>query len=350
MSPPAGEPPPGGESPATDLDALAAAIRSAKRRELGRAITLVESTRPEDRALADALLSRLGPGPAGTHRVGITGVPGVGKSTLIEALGLHLCAHGHKVAVLAVDPSSARSGGSILGDKTRMTELSRHPGAFIRPTPAAGALGGVARHTRETIAVVEAAGYDVVLVETVGVGQSEVMVAHMVDTFLVLALAGGGDELQGIKRGILELCDVLAITKSDGANVAAAKNARAEYTRALGLVPPRDAAWSPRVLTCSAVTGEGLPELWAAVQAHRAALQASGAWEARRAEQRVGWMWQAVEASLLDRLRADPGIDAGLAAIQADVRAGTLSPDRAAERLLAAFLASVGGRPADGSG
>jgi LAO/AO transport system kinase len=323
-----------------EIDALAAGVRSARRRDLGRAITLVESTRPEDRALADALLSRLSPGPTTTHRVGITGVPGVGKSTLIEALGLHLCAHGHRVAVLAVDPSSARSGGSILGDKTRMTELSRHPSAFIRPTPAAGALGGVARHTRETIAVVEAAGYDVVLVETVGVGQSEVMVAHMVDTFVVLALAGGGDELQGIKRGILELCDLLAITKADGANVPAARNARGEYARALALVPPRDAAWSPRVLTCSAVTGEGLSDLWHAVAAHRQALEQAGAWEGRRAEQRVRWLWQALETSLVDRLRADPAVAAALAGIQAEVRAGTVSPDRAAEQLLLTFLGS----------
>lgn len=323
-----------------DVATLAAGVQAGQRRALGQAITLVESSRADDRDRADALLDRLGPAPGPTHRIGITGVPGVGKSTLIEALGLHLCELGFRVAVLAVDPSSVRSGGSILGDKTRMSELSRHPGAFIRPTPAAGALGGVARHTRETIAVVEAAGYDVVLVETVGVGQSEVMVAHMVDTFVVLALAGGGDELQGIKRGILELCDVLVITKADGDNVAAALRAGAEYTRALHLVPPRDSAWRPRVLMSSALTGDGLPELWAAALAHREALVAAGIWEERRAEQRVHWMWQALESALTDRLRADPAVASALAGVQADVRAGRLSPDRGAERLLAAFFAS----------
>jgi LAO/AO transport system kinase len=328
----------GRRRPRFELDDGVARLRAGDRAALGRAITLVESRRADDRPLADALLQRLVPHAGGALRVGITGMPGVGKSTLIEALGGRLTAAGHRVAVLAVDPSSARSGGSILGDKTRMPKLAHDPRAFIRPTPSGGALGGVARRTRETIVVVEAAGYDVVLVETVGVGQSEVMVANMVDFFLVLTLAGGGDELQGIKRGILELADLLVVTKADGDNAAAARRARAEYRGALALMVPRTPEWRPRVELCSAVTGEGLDALWAAVEEHRAALQASGAWDRRRGEQRVHWLWQSIRDGLEEALAGHAGASARLSALEPAVRAGALTPDAAAAAVLAELL------------
>lgn len=320
------------------LDDGVARLRAGDRAALGRAITLVESRRADDRPDADALLERLLPHAGGALRVGITGMPGVGKSTLIEALGRRLTAAGHRVAVLAVDPSSARSGGSILGDKTRMPELAHDPRAFIRPSPSGGALGGVARRTRETIVVVEAAGYDVVLVETVGVGQSEVMVANMVDFFLVLTLAGGGDELQGIKRGILELADLLVVTKADGDNAAAARRARAEYRGALALMQPRSPEWKPRVEVCSAVTGEGLEALWAAVEEHRVALQGSGAWDLRRGEQRVHWLWQSIRDGLEEALAGHEGVKARLGELEAAVREGRSTPDGAAAEVLAVFL------------
>jgi LAO/AO transport system kinase len=321
-----------------DLDDGVARLRAGDRAALGRAITLVESRHAADRPDADALLERLLPHAGGALRVGITGVPGVGKSTLIEALGRRLTALGHRVAVLAVDPSSARSGGSILGDKTRMPQLAHDPRAFIRPSPSGGALGGVARRTRETIAVVEAAGYDVVLVETVGVGQSEVLVANMVDFFLVLALAGGGDELQGIKRGILELADLLVVTKADGDNVQAARRARAEYAGALDLMQPRSRQWRPRVELCSAVTGEGLDAIWAAVEMHRAALQGSGEWEQRRGEQRVHWLWQSIRDGLEEALAGHEGVKARIGALEIAVRSGAITPDAAAAEVLAVFL------------
>jgi LAO/AO transport system kinase len=322
----------------SDVQTLARGVIAGQRRALGRAITAVESSRPQDRAFADALLSELSPRAGAAYRIGITGVPGVGKSTLIEALGQHLIALGHRVGVLAVDPSSVRSGGSILGDKTRMSELAKDARAFIRPTPAAGTLGGVARHTREAITVVEAAGYDVVIVETVGVGQSEVMVAHMVDAFVVLALAGGGDELQGIKRGILELCDVLAVTKADGDNVARAQAAAGEYRSALSLIPPRAPGWTPRVQTCSAVTGEGLEALWDSLLQLQTALTADGTWAARRADQRVHWMWTALERAMLDRLHGHPSIQPRLTELELQVRDGEVLPDAAAAELLARLL------------
>jgi len=321
-----------------DLDDGVARLRAGDRAALGRAITLVESRRAGDRPDADALLERLLPFAGGALRVGITGMPGVGKSTLIEALGRRLTAAGHRVAVLAVDPSSARSGGSILGDKTRMPELAHDPRAFIRPSPSGGALGGVARRTRETIVVVEAAGYDVVLVETVGVGQSEVMVANMVDFFLVLTLAGGGDELQGIKRGIFELADLLVVTKADGENVEAARRARAEYASALALMPPRSPEWRPRVELCSAVSGEGLDGLWSAVEEHRAALRATGAWERRRGEQRVHWLWQSIRDGLEEALEGHEGVKVRLRELEAAVRDGTIAPEAAAVEVLAMFL------------
>lgn len=327
----------GRASGATTVDVLVRGVRAADRTSLGRAITLVESTRTEDRAAANALLSALVPHAGDAHRIGITGSPGAGKSTLIDALGMLLTGQGHRVAVLAVDPSSVRTGGSILGDKTRMPNLARAEAAFIRPSPSGGTLGGVARRTRETMIVVEAAGFDVVLVETVGVGQSETVVADMVDAFVVLALAGGGDDLQGIKRGILELADVLAITKADGDNVAAANRARADYAQALGLVPPRDAGWTPQVVTCSAVTGEGLLELWETLRTRRTALETSGRWDARRKEQSLRWMWQTVEDGLHDALRSDPAVAAAVPDLERAVLEGRLTPEQAAAKVLAIF-------------
>ncbi|MFY0542267.1 methylmalonyl Co-A mutase-associated GTPase MeaB [Nannocystis pusilla] len=328
------------------VEAYAAGVQAGDRAVLARAITLVESQRADDQALARELVAALQTGDSragGALRVGITGSPGAGKSTLIEALGLHLVRDlGRRVAVLAVDPSSVRSGGSILGDKTRMQELAREPRAFIRPSPSLGELGGVARHTRETVLLCEAAGFDVVLVETVGVGQSEVMVAQLVDCFLVLMLAGAGDELQGIKRGILELADILAITKADGDNLAAAERARAEYALAMRLIRPKHAGWSVPVVTTSSVTGAGLAALWQTVERHREALQAGPAWQAQREAQHVHWLWRAIEAELMRRFAADPEVLARRPALEAAVRAGRLSPDHAAAELLAAFAGPAG--------
>jgi LAO/AO transport system kinase len=319
------------------LEEYVAGVTGGDRSTLGRAITLIESTRAEDRVLARDLMRELLPHAGKAHRIGITGVPGVGKSTFIEAFGKLLTGQGHQVAVLAVDPSSARSGGSILGDKTRMQELARDPNAFVRPSPAAGALGGVARHTREAIALCEAAGFDVVLVETVGVGQSEVMVADMVDFFLVLMLAGGGDDLQGIKRGILEVADMVAINKADGDNLQPAKRARATYEDALRLMQPRSEHWKVPVVTCSALQGDGLPEIWSAIEAHRGALDESGEWEQARAEQRVRWMWRAIDEGLRHAFREDPDIASALSAAEDEVRRGAVTPDEVAQRLLDAF-------------
>ena len=320
------------------VEAYAEGVRAGDRAVLARAITLVESQRDDDQVLARELVARLMPHAGGAQRVGITGSPGVGKSTLIEAIGLHLTRQlDRRVAVLAVDPSSVRSGGSILGDKTRMQELAREPRAFIRPSPSLGELGGVARHTRETLLLCEAAGFDVVLVETVGVGQSEVMVAQLVDCFLVLMLAGAGDELQGIKRGILELADILAITKADGDNLAAAKRARAEYAMAMHLMRPKHAGWTVPVLTCSAATGEGIAGLWEVVERHRLALQAGPAWQAQREAQQVYWLWQAIEGELRRRFVADAEVAARRPGLEAAVRSGAVSPDHAAAELLDAF-------------
>jgi LAO/AO transport system kinase len=325
--------------PELDLHAWIQNLLAGDRVALARAITLVESTRDEDRALAATLVARLLPRTGGAHRIGISGVPGVGKSTFVDGLGIRLTAEGRRVAVLAVDPSSAISHGSILGDKTRMQALARDPAAFVRPSPAAGALGGVARHTRESILLCEAAGFDVVIVETVGVGQSETMVADMVDFLVVLMLAGGGDELQGIKRGILELADLVAIAKADGDNVPAAMRARAVYEDALRLMRPHGSGWTVPVTTCSALTGEGVHEIWQAALDHRVAATASGAWERRRAEQRVGWMWRAVEDGLGRAFRSDPRIAASLPGAEDRVRRGEVGPDQAAAELLAVFTA-----------
>ncbi|MFO7566392.1 MAG: methylmalonyl Co-A mutase-associated GTPase MeaB [Enhygromyxa sp.] len=328
--------------PRPSVDELAAGVLAGDRAALGRAITLVESTRAEDRERARELLSRLLPSTGGALRVGITGVPGVGKSTFIEGLGKRLTAQGTRLAVLAVDPSSTRSGGSILGDKTRMQELAHDPLAFVRPSPSRGSLGGVARRTREVILLCEAAGYELVFVETVGVGQSETMVAGMVDFFLVLMLPGAGDELQGIKRGILELADMVAVNKADGDNVQAANRARVDYARALRLMPRKSAHWSVPVVTCSGLRGAGLDELWGEVLRYREVMIAAGEWEANRAEQRVAGMWQAIEWGVMEVFRADPGVRGRVAGLEAAVREGVVTPDHAAGELLSVFRSGGG--------
>lgn len=331
-----------------DVPALAKGVLDGSRTVLAQAITLVESRRADHREAAQQLLMELLPhtergaggasiGAGGSHRVGVTGVPGVGKSTFIETLGTSLTAAGHRVAVLAVDPSSTRTRGSILGDKTRMARLSNDPDAFVRPSPSAGTLGGVARATRETIVLVEAGGFDVVLVETVGVGQSEVAVAAMVDTFLLLTIARTGDSLQGIKKGILELADVVAVNKADGPHEGDARAAARELAGALRMTTPTSAAWTPKVLACSAVSGAGMGEVWAAVAAHRDALEAAGELADRRAEQQVAWMWSQVRDQLMDRLRADPAVGELLPELERDVRGGGLTPTLAAQRILDAL-------------
>ncbi|MEM9068835.1 MAG: methylmalonyl Co-A mutase-associated GTPase MeaB [Myxococcota bacterium] len=313
---------------------LAAGIRAGGRASLARAITLVESERADHRDEAQALLAALLPETGGALRVGISGVPGAGKSTLIDALGMQLLEKGHRVAVLAVDPSSRVSGGSILGDKTRMHSLSRDERAFIRPSPSRGTLGGVAAKTQESMLLCEAAGFDVILVETVGVGQSETIVADMVDVTLVLFLAGGGDELQGIKRGILESVDVLAINKADGDNVRAATKAKVEYRAALRLMRGMDVP----VLTCSATEGSGLAELWDALVAHRDAAAEDGTLARRRQGQGVRWMWRMVDEELRAALRRDPATRARLRDLEQAVASGTTPPTVAASALVRTFL------------
>jgi LAO/AO transport system kinase len=318
---------------------LGDAVRAGDRRSLARAITLVESTRPDHRDEAVALLDELLPATGGSVRVGISGAPGAGKSTFIEALGLHLVDHGHRLAVLAVDPSSSRSGGSILGDKTRMEMLSRRSEAFIRPSPSGGTLGGVARRTREALLICEAAGHDVVLVETVGVGQSEIAVAGMVDVFVLLLAPGAGDDLQGVKRGIVELADVVVVNKADGELAAAAERTAADYANALHFLRSRTEGWEVRVERASALLGEGIDRVWSAIEAHAAMLAESGTLSARRAEQARDWMWSEVNDGLLDALASDPAVAAELQALESDVRAGTISPTAAAHRILSRFLA-----------
>ena len=321
----------------TQASDLALAVREGDRRALARAITLVESTRADHRDEAVALLEAILPATGAATRVGISGAPGAGKSTFIETLGVHLVDAGHRVAVLAVDPSSARSGGSILGDKTRMEQLSRRPEAFIRPSPAGGTLGGVARRTREAMLVCEAAGFDVMLVETVGVGQSEVAVAGMVDLFVLLLGPGAGDDLQGVKRGIVELADLLVVNKADGALADLARHTAADYANALHLVRPSDNGDVARVRTCSALLGEGIDELWATVEALVVAARASGELEEKRTAQARAWMWSEVTDTLLDELRDDPAVKARIESLEDDVSSGRVSPAAAARQVLAAF-------------
>ncbi|GHG78111.1 methylmalonyl Co-A mutase-associated GTPase MeaB [Streptomyces griseocarneus] len=322
---------------AIDIDAYVKGVLDGKRAAIARAITLVESTRSDHRALAQRMLTELLPHAGAARRIGITGVPGVGKSTFIDALGTMLTGLGHRVAVLAVDPSSSRTGGSILGDKTRMERLAVDPAAFVRPSPTAGTLGGVAKATRETIVVMEAAGYDVVLVETVGVGQSETAVANMVDTFLLLTLARTGDQLQGIKKGVLELADLVAVNKADGPHERDAKAAARELAGALRLMQSPDAAWNPPVLTCSARENTGLDTLWERIEQHRRVLEATGELASRRRDQQVDWTWTMVREQLLAELRAHPGVRRLGPDLEQRVREGTLTASLAAERLLEAF-------------
>jgi LAO/AO transport system kinase len=334
-APPAGAPGSAGPGAPTDVDALAAKVRAGDRRGLAKAITLVESQRSDHRAAAQRLLERLLSETGRAVRIGISGVPGAGKSTFIEAFGLYLIGLGKRVAVLAVDPSSARSGGRILGDTTRMARLSAAPEAFIRPSPAAGSLGGVARRTREAMLVCEAAGYDVVLVETVGVGQSEITVASMVDFFLVLMLPGAGDELQGIKKGIIEIADALAVNKADGDNVARAGRAAAEYKSALRLFRHNSANWDPPVLIVSALQARGMDETWAAIMEHHEKLRASGELEQTRRQQQRAWFWAMLDEGLKRAFLERDDVKQALPELERAVADSKLTPTDAARRLLA---------------
>lgn len=317
-----------------DAAALAVAIRGGSRADVARAITLLESTRADHRAQAQRLLMELMPEAGRALHVGITGVPGVGKSTAIEALGMYLIGLGHRVAVLAVDPSSTRTGGSILGDKTRMARLAVHPNAYIRPSPTSGTLGGVAKATREAIVVLEAAGFDVILVETVGVGQSEVTVANMVDTFVFLTLARTGDQLQGIKKGVLELADIVVVNKADGDHAVEARAAARELSAAIRLIYPRETLWRPPVLTMSARDGTGLTELWDTVLRHRDVLTEAGEFDARRRTQLVDWTWSMVRDAVLDRVLNNPEVRHLRTDMEKAVRAGEITPALAAQRIL----------------
>ena len=321
-----------------DTEALAVAVLAGDRRALAQAITLVESTRSDHRAGANDLLERLIPHAGNSIRLGISEVPGVGKSTFIEALGNHLIDAGHKVAVLTIDPSSAISGGSILGDKTRMEMLSRRSQAYIRPSPSGGTLGGVTRRSREALILCEAAGFDVVIVETVGVGQSETSVANMTDMFVLLLLPGGGDELQGIKRGIMELADLILINKADGELQKLAERSAGEYRRALRLLHPRSAGWTVDVRTCSSTDGHGIAEAWEVMQQHNTLLESNGQLVARRADQARDWMWSEVNGNLLAALQNDPGVREKIPILEAAVGAGELPPVAAANTLLELFL------------
>jgi LAO/AO transport system kinase len=330
-------------SRAVDVPALVEGVLAADRRAVARSITLVESHRADHRERAQELLVALLPHAGNARRVGISGVPGVGKSTFIDELGVTLTAAGAKVAVLAVDPSSARSGGSILGDKTRMSRLAVDPEAFIRPSPTSGTLGGVAQATRESMVVVEAAGYDVVLVETVGVGQSEIAVAEMVDSFLFLTLARTGDQLQGIKRGILEIADVIAVNKADGPGAVDARRAARELAGAIRMLRGHGEDWDVPVLTCAGLTGQGLDAVWAALVEHQERRRASGAFDERRRTQQVRWTWQLVRDGLEHRLRAHPGVRGSAPDLEKAVLAGELTPALAAQQLLETFLHASAG-------
>jgi LAO/AO transport system kinase len=326
------------------IEEFVTGVRAGDRTVLARAITLIESARPEHQAQAQALLVELLPYTGKTQRIGITGVPGVGKSTFIDAFGTLLTGQGHKVAVLAVDPSSTRTGGSILGDKTRMARLAVDPKAYVRPSPAGGTLGGVARMTRETMLLCEAAGLNVILVETVGVGQSETVVAGMVDLFLTLMLPGAGDELQGIKKGLLEVADLIAVNKADGDNLLRAQQAVTHYRGAMRIIEPESPTWRPPVVAVSALTGAGLPELWQTVLTHRARLEATGERAAKRRRQQVQWLRSMLEDRLMQALRQHPGVRALLPELERAVADDRLTPTLAVDRILAAFgIVATGG-------
>ncbi len=323
--------------PRLTLETYEQGVRTGDRTLLAQAITLIESREDADAQLAQALLTRLMPLTGHARRVGITGVPGVGKSTLIDALGIQLLATGKKVAVLAIDPSSSVSGGSILGDKTRMARLSLEANAFIRPSPSGLSPGGIARRTRETMLLCEAAGFDVVLVETVGVGQGETAVSLMVDFFLVLMLPGSGDELQGIKKGVLELADGIAVNKCDGDNARRARTALADLKAALHYLPRRRASWAARAVAVSGQTGEGLGELWALVEDHRATLERTGELAAQRAEQQRAWLWSLISERFETTFRADPAVAKLLPGLEADVLTGRTTAPLATDALFRAF-------------
>jgi LAO/AO transport system kinase len=315
----------------------AEAIRGGDRKAMAKTITLLESKRTEKAERGRAILEELVPHTGQSMRVGVTGPPGVGKSTFIESLGIYLLERGHQVAVLAVDPSSPVTGGSILGDKTRMERLAQEDGAFIRPSPSGGSLGGVAERTREAMLVCEAAGYDVVIVETVGIGQSEVTVRSMVDFFLVLLQPGAGDELQGIKKGVIELADSLVVNKADGAQLEAAQRSAGEHARALGLLHARSANWNPRVLQVSSLEGTGIDAVWEAIVEHTAALEPGGERQARRKEQARQWMWSLVEEGLRSSFRAHPEVSSQIDALEQAVQNLEITPAAAARALLEAY-------------
>ncbi len=319
---------------AADTQAIIKGIIASDTAALSRAITLVESTRPEDEIRAGEIVEACLKEAASGIRVGITGVPGAGKSTFIEALGLFLISRGHRVAILAVDPSSSLSKGSILGDKTRMQELSRTPNAFIRPSPAGDSLGGVTRKTRESITLCEAAGFDVILVETVGVGQSEVAVHGMVDFFLLLKIAGAGDELQGIKRGIMEMADAVVINKADGPNLEAAKKAEGIFKSALHLYPPKDNGWTPPVMRCSSTEGSGIAEVWEMIDRYAASCHKDGSFETKRNTQNLHWLKQRIESALTSNFYRDPEIQKAYEAYKTKVIRKEITPGRAANALL----------------
>ena len=325
----------GSRTESTDVARIARGIRAGDRATLARAITLVESKRADHRKAAHLLVQELLKDTGKAIRLGITGAPGSGKSTTIDALGTYLTEQGRKIAVLAVDPSSTRTGGSILGDKTRMARLAQDTDAFIRPSPSSGTLGGVAAKTRETMLICEAAGFDVIIVETVGIGQSETAVADMTDFFLALMIPGAGDELQGIKKGVVELADMIAVNKADGDNMARARTAAADYRAALNILVPRSPNWTPPVITYSALTGNGVPDLWKHVTAHRAATAKSGELASRRREQQVKWMWSMLEERMTARLRSDPAVRAKLRAAETAVADGKLAPTLAVEQIAA---------------
>jgi LAO/AO transport system kinase len=324
----------GATRPSIELDECVAGILAGDRTQLARAITLVESTRADHAELAQDLLARLLPHTGDSHRIGMTGVPGAGKSTLIDKLGTYLTSSGHQVAVLAVDPSSTRRGGSILGDKTRMHALAADPAAFIRPSPSSGSLGGVTRSTREALLIVEAAGFDVVIVETVGVGQSESAVASMVDCFVMLMVPGTGDSLQGIKRGVLELAEIIMVNKADGDRAVEAGNVARELADALHMFGAASPTWEPPVLTCSALDGTGIDRLWSEVVRHRQVLTASGEFAEKRDRQLTEWMWAMVEQRLLAGLRDDPGVQALAPTVERQLREHTMTPAQGARRIL----------------
>jgi len=342
MTPPRNE-----RRPLPPIDDFVKGVLGGDRAILARAITLVESGRTDHRVLAEELLQRVLPNTGTAMRVGITGVPGVGKSTAIDQLGMNLIEHRHKVAVLAIDPTSRRTGGAILGDKTRMERLSQRREAFIRPSPTAGTLGGVARRTRETMALVEAAGFDVVIVETVGVGQSETAVSDMVDFFLVLLLAGAGDELQGIKRGVLELADMMVVTKADGDNVARATQAAADLKSALGILTPASQNWMPPVMTISAKDNRGLDTMWDRIVEHRGVMTASGEFETRRQAQRVTWMRDMLTDRFSGLLHSNPAVAARVRELEDDVGAGRLTPPLAVAEIM--HLIGLGAAAGDSS-